>query len=118
MSAATTSPMERAMDWLASDDTGLSSETMCWYFLRGKAPERLHGFPGPCHPLDPSDFGRCLRLLQAIPEWRSRLPELAQLSPQWAALVANWDRIEALYLEERPSGRAARCYAAMKELGL
>ena len=110
------SPLDRGLAWLGAGDTGLSSETMCLYFISGKAPERLHGFTGPHYPLDPSDLGRCLGLLDAVPEWRARLPELAALSPQWAALVANWDRLEALYREELPAGTAPRCYAAMHEI--
>ena len=108
--------MDRGLAWLGAGDTGLSSETMCLYFISGRAPERLRGFSGPCYPLDPSDLGRCLRLLDVVPEWRARLPELSAISPEWAGLVANWDRLEALYLEELPAGRAPRCYEAMHEI--
>jgi hypothetical protein len=108
--------MDRGLAWLGAGETGLSSETMCLYFISGKAPERLHGFHGPCSPHDPSDLGRCIRLLAIVPEWRQRLPELAALSPEWAGLVSGWDELEALYLAELPSGTAPRCYARMQEL--
>lgn len=114
--ATEASPMDRGLAWLGAGDTGLSSETMCLYFISGRAPERLHGFRRISYPLDPSDFGRCVRLLAAVPEWRARLPELAALSPEWDGLVANWDRLEALYWEELPAKTAPRLYAAMHEL--
>src|ERR1035441_7297858 len=69
------SPMYLFLALLCAGDTGLSSETMCLYFISGRAPERLRGFSGPCYPLDPSDLGRCLRLLDVVPEWRARLAE-------------------------------------------
>lgn len=55
-------------------------------------------------------------MLEAIPEWRGRIHEAADLSPQWAVLLEHWDELEALYREEEPSGIAPRCYARMKEL--
>jgi hypothetical protein len=102
----------RAFLWLTNGEKGLSSETMCLYLLSGEVTRR---FPGPMSPSDPSDLGRCLGLLDFVPEWRARLPEMAAVSAEWAALVPIWDRIEALYREERPTGSAPRCYAAMRE---
>ena len=102
----------RAFFWLTNGEKGLSSETMCLYLLSG---EITHRFPGPAAPADPSDLGLCLGLLDMVPEWRDRLPEMAAVSSEWAALVPIWDRIEALYREERPTGYAPRCYAAMRE---
>mgnify|MGYP000641513243 FL=1 len=75
--------------WLKSDKTGISSLTMA----RSLAP--LADLPAPpeprwrSHPLDPSDFGRCLGLLEAVPELRPHLPAMADESPVWAALVAR-----------------------------
>ena len=34
----------------------------------------------------------------------------------WRALVKNWDKLEAVYREEFPSGHAPKCYAMMSEL--
>ena len=100
---------QRAMDWLSGRDTGLSSQAMCLTLLGGKVR-------WPHHPHDPADLGRCLRLLQVVPEWRGRLNEVAALSPEWAALVGAWSEIEALYREEEPSGTAPRCYERMRDL--
>jgi len=97
--------------WLPSDRTGLSSIWMA---------KTLTGYCGPpakyAYPHDPSDFNRCLGLLNACPELRERLPEMADTGPEWAALVANWDELEALFREEAPTGSCPRLYARMREL--
>jgi hypothetical protein len=79
--------------------------------------DRLSGERGVyAHPHDPADFGRCLGLLIAVPEFRPRLAEMSNCSSQWSAIVAAWNELETLYNEEFPTGRAPRCYAKMKEL--
>lgn len=76
-----------AMDWLLnSRDTGQSSEAIVRHML---------GFGGRAHyPLDPSDLGRCLRLLRLIPEWKPRMHEMAAHGAIWAALSARWAELE------------------------
>lgn len=64
---------ERALFWSLSDDTGTSSKTMAkWLGLGLKI-----GWSSP--PSDASDRGRCIRLLELIPEWIPRLNELTRL---------------------------------------
>src|SRR5579875_546641 len=88
--------IERAAEWLLSDDTGLSSMAIVARMLGAR-----HGhFP---YPHDPSDLGRCLRLLERIPEWRARLGEMTAASPEWAALIGAWDELERLYRREEPA---------------
>jgi hypothetical protein len=102
--------------WLRGPDTGISSLTIFSVLSKHHKDEamgRLDGWP-PQRPLDPADFGRCHRLLNAIPAWRGRLPEVAEAYPKWGPLVRDWDKLEALYLEEFPSGRAPKCYEAMQ----
>ncbi len=99
----------RALAWLGGLDTGLSSQTMCITLLGGISARKRH-------PQDSADLGRCLRLLELVPEWRGRLGELAALSLEWAALVGAWDEIEALYREEIPTGGTPRCSKRMREL--
>lgn len=70
---------DRELEWLLGHDTGISSLTIC-AVLSGKhgiAAEVARGHFGADIPHDPADFGRCYRLLQAIPEWRARLEEVA-----------------------------------------
>ena len=96
--------------WLAGGDTGTSSMTI-WSVMTGYPIERT-----PSVPWDPSDFGRCHRLLAKFPGWRARMGEVATKHPAWAGLVAAWDELTALYIEEFPTGRAPKLYARMKEL--
>lgn len=95
--------------WRRTDHVGISSDFMAAKL--GNAGIRRYG-----HPHDPSDFGRCLTLLEAAPELREKLPEMAQESSEWAALVANWDELEALWNQELPSGKAPKMYKRMQEL--
>lgn len=94
--------------WLAGPDTGSSSKFLC-YRLAG-----MQTYPVSA-PSDPADFGRCYRLLQAIPGWRERINELSDI-PAWAPLVKHWDELEQLYLEESPSGQAPKLFERMTEL--
>lgn len=75
--------------WLRCDDTGMSSRYMA---------SVLDGSFHHCyaHPLDLDDFGRCSRLLKAVPEFRNRLTKMSLKSPQWSRLVERWTEIETL----------------------
>lgn len=99
------------MDWLLSGDTGISSEAICAVMTGSKCRD---GHP----PSDPSDFGRCYRLLQHFPEWRPRMNKMVAAYPEWTGLVREWDALTALYEEEikNPNGMAPKLYARMQEL--
>ena len=99
------------MDWMLSGDTGISSECICGVMTKSKVRDSSP-------PSDPSDFGRCYRLLQHFPEWKDRMGEVAKKFPEWAALVREWDALTALYEEEikRPDRNAPMLYARMKVL--
>lgn len=84
---------ERANQWIVGQDTGMSSIAM-WAHMQG-----VRKFDRSA-PLDPSDLGRCLRLLELIPEWRPRVQELASLGPRWAALTTHWKELEELLAGE------------------
>ena len=107
---------DKAIDWLInSGDTGMSSRTI-WSVMMGIKPK------DPCHPWDPSDLGRCLRLLARMPRWKGRMNEVAALSPTWRRLVKNWAKLESLFIDEcgsidPPMGtRAPRTYELMQNL--
>lgn len=117
----------RAEAWLRNGDTGTSSQTI-WQVLMRQTVARTHN-NWPC---DPSDFGRCHRLLQVMPTWRARLGEVAAAFPgtPWVKLIARWDEVELLYIqqlnaEERNNRLPKRkrqpitypCYELMKEIG-
>ena len=99
--------------WFDGPDTGTSSKTI-FRKLSGKQ-WRKGNYDYDATPLDPSDFGRCHRLLQSFTGWRERISEMAD-APGWAGLVEAWDELEALYLEELPSGQCPKLYARMREI--
>lgn len=95
--------------WLASDDVGASSQYMAFVLGTGPLCERRH-------PLDPDDFGRCHRLLEAVEGLRERVPLMAVCGQSWKVLAEHWDELETLYREELPTGNAPRLYTRMQEL--
>lgn len=84
-----------ALEWVSSSDTGISSLTIFRVLSGGIAGNRNEHVPR-----DFADFGRCYRLLNAVPEWRPRIPEMAAVSTQWAQLAARWAELEAHYLAD------------------
>lgn len=82
---------QRAALWAATADTGLSSKAIMATML-GNPPS-----DGYCYPHDGSDLARCVGLLDAVPEWRTRIGEMAGVGPEWAALAARWDDLEAAH---------------------
>ena len=75
-------------EWALTGSTGLSA-TCIAKTMMGLPTKRTD------HPHDGGDFGRCERLLNAVPDFRARLPEMMDVSPYWAALVPEWSRIAA-----------------------
>jgi hypothetical protein len=71
--------------WAMSDETGASSICIARTMMGLK--------PYGDYPHDGGDFRRCENLLQQMPEFRERLPEMAKVNPVWAGLVARWDEI-------------------------
>lgn len=61
----------RALFWALSGDTGISSEALAAH---------MSGYPNArmMPPSDADDRGRCIRLLELIPEWLPRLNEMKQ----------------------------------------
>lgn len=83
---------ENVLKWYKMGQVGASSRAMA-----------THLCGAPCdgsYPHDPDDLNRCLLFLEAVPEARAELPRMAEVNKQWAALVARWDEIEALFLAE------------------
>lgn len=114
MNMLTVSMPQAAAEWLTSGRRGVSSETLF---------SRMTGLPVShrCHPWDPADLDRCRLLLEAVPEWRARIHEMAEESPEWAALVGEWDALCSLMDAEAPRwrhghGSTPLTYRRMKEL--
>jgi hypothetical protein len=99
--------------WITNGDTGISSETI-WTALSGT--QMTGGCWRPGTPIDASDFGRCYRLLQVMPEWRARIGEVADRYPAWRPMAEAWEELTALYEAEVHTGMCERLYARMREL--
>ena len=113
--------LERAVAWLRWGEVGISSKTI-WDCLAPKEC-RLQPFSkrclddfGPDIPCDFGDFRRCWLLLQLIPEWRSRLHEVAERHPRWHRLVEHWDELESIYVVEREQDRHPKFNARLNEV--
>ena len=99
--------------WLATGERGISSEAIASKLSGINIVNPIWATTYPC---DPSDFGRCLKLLDAVPEFKPRLPEMMSVHPVWAKLLENWDELERLYKEEYKTGKCPKLYARMQEI--
>lgn len=78
--------------WLTGGDTGISSEAMVSrnFNLPLKGYSNAWGYPS-----DGDDFGRCYRLLKAVPE--IRVEKMTGFNRIWDDLVAVWPELSAMY---------------------
>lgn len=65
---------QRALFWALSGDTGISSKAIMAHMTGSPKTDSFGMMP----PSDASDRGRCIRLLELIPEWLPRLDEMKQ----------------------------------------
>lgn len=108
----------KVAEWFLSDDTGMSSKTIA-AFMCGADLSKCYWVGAPS---DPSDLGRCLRLLERFPEWKPRMPEMASVNKQWAKIIPYWDAAAALMAAEvgidwSKGKKAPQTYAFMKAAG-
>lgn len=101
---------QQIINWLFSDETGVSSMTIAACAL---GVDDYHG----CHPWDVADFKRCLNLIEAAPEAKKCFPKLAKKSKKWENLIRDWDKIEETLRREitEGTGRAPKAYAMIKD---
>jgi hypothetical protein len=108
-SVTTTDPIEaKALYWLDNGRVGASSGTMCGVlFPNLRSHHKLADKVDYDdefeinYPHDNSDFDRCMKFLEAVPEAKARLPELAKASKEWDGLVSNWEKIETLINDKK-----------------
>jgi len=81
---------QQAVDWIASGEIGNSSKTL-WCFFMDATTYNTNV------PYDSGDFGRCYKLLKAVPLWRKELHRAKVISPTWNDLIEVWDKLEKLY---------------------
>lgn len=95
---------QAAIEWLASGERGVSSNTIFQHLTGLLATGGLLSHRGG-HPHDPADLRRCMLLLERCPELASRIDEMCFVSPEWNALASNWKQItEAFIAEAEPQG--------------
>jgi hypothetical protein len=106
--------------WRVCDDRGMSSNYLA-AVLDGVATRWVYSVPHEVNfPHDPSDFGRCVRMLDACPGFRELLPAAMadpRHGPAWNALASEWADLEAMYAAALPSGDAQALWDAMKACG-
>lgn len=83
----------RAIEWAGGRGTGASSKAIWSHMLTGKCDGS--------YPRDGDDLGRCVRLLDLIPEWKSRIGEMARYGGAWIGLVDQWDALVKLHAAEK-----------------
>ena len=86
-------------EWEMGLFVGTSSATI-FKVMVGRWPKSAEGRAAT--PSDPSDFGRCQRLLNVKPMWRSRLNEVAEKYPSWKPLVEHWDELTTMFESQAP----------------
>ncbi len=96
--------------WLASDDTGLSSKFMA-SVLTGEFKAENH------YPRDPADFGRCLRLVNAVPGLAENIGDMSQHGRHWAVVADHWDEWVEIY-RSKDFTRLQRLMRACYEAGV
>lgn len=107
---------EKVIDWLASGETGNSSKSLAFEYL-GSAYSRIDA------PHDPSDLGRCLRLIDKVPAVRKAVDALALKHPRWAIAAKAWDEMaqsmeNEVGIDWSKGKRATKTYNLMKGIGL
>ena len=100
-------------EWLVNGETGSSSKCMAMWLAFGKVEKK---WQHEVYPRDPSDIKRCIKLLHAAPGLRALMPNMSNVNRHWAALVARWDEVEEMFLNEVGTGSAPKTYALMKSI--
>lgn len=101
---------KEALAWMLYGETGASSKAIVARLVMNNTGGHLS------YPLDPSDLGRCIELLETVPGLKRRFKLMADCGSVWAALVADWPKLTKLYKAEAPSGRCPKTYYLMKKI--
>lgn len=83
----------KLLAWFGNGKTGASSKAMA-LAAAGINSDKTD------HPFDPSDFNRCLLLVEAVPEIRDHFDRIAALSTTWRRFIENWDELERVFIDE------------------
>lgn len=89
---------QAALEWIVSNDTGISSKTM-WYALMCDKHNRDNKSLGVPH--DASDFIRCSHFAQRCELSESDLQRVAKVFPFWKPYIEDWSTLTHLLMERR-----------------
>jgi hypothetical protein len=108
--------IENFAEWLACGERGESSNAIVARVTG--MPVGNYGVRSTGYPHDPSDFRRCMQLINQYPVLRSKLHQMRDVSAQWMQIVDHWDELEAIYETEhqRADGNAPLLYKRLHEL--
>ena len=93
---------DQLVKWFVTDDAGTSSRAIAAQLSGNGSDSKWSDYP-----CDAGDFGRCYRLLKAVPSFRPRIGEMASRSPQWTVLTEHWDELERLYETDEDAFRSS-----------
>lgn len=99
-SLASLNPQER---WWKGLDVGLSSAAIFAVFCDMRWRDMAKDMGHASVPHDGDDFGRCKRLIDMFPQWRSELYRVADEYPDtmWPKIIARWDELEKATPEQQ-----------------
>ncbi len=95
-----------AITWVAHGEHGLSSLAIFRRMTR-VVPYPIRAGNESAYPHDAADFRRCRLLLEQVPEWRARLAEMREVSPDWDRLIEEWDALCESLDTETPDWRTS-----------
>jgi hypothetical protein len=106
-----------AMEWIIGNDTGISSKNI-WTVATGLPLYDMPYYYRGMTPADPSDFGRCYRLLKCFKNPDEVMAKVAERFPNWKPLVREWKTLTQMYetAVSSPEGRAPEMYNLMQKL--
>lgn len=104
--------------WISSGEVGASSSALAYHLCYSLNPSSIWTDEASAvdHPLDWSDFGRCIKMLDAIPQLRPELHVTRWMSPAWALIGKSFDRLEQSWRANVPDG-ASFSEAVIEGLG-
>lgn len=108
-SAARAAGLPALSEWLLDGNRGRSAEAIA---------TQLFGIPAAAnknHPHDSADLVRCLQLLDCTGT-PDRIDRMRDVSPEWAALVANWPELVAFARNGIESGRTNQTDALLTRI--
>ncbi len=102
---------EEVLRWMANEDIGVSSKTIAATIAEVDCSH-------VDVPHDPSDFMRCLKMLDACPSIKN-LSKVKEVYPFYAPIINNWNEMVDLLEKDKKeySGRSPTLYKYMQKRG-